>query len=470
LVIEGGLPGPEADLRMAAEGFEKARWRSEIPVGESRRMGSRSVRHALGVIFMLGGSFDRATIARHLALCLAALAAYLMQFELRVGLEVLWIIGAAALLNLLTFLLSDAPRLGTLSRLLSPAFGVGGWTALVYLTGGVPSPFVAGFGLEILLAARTFLLAGTVVVTAATVAALWTQQALLGLQGLMTSLVVHSGGLIGLGAVTSFLVRHWLREQLALEAHSGEIRNRLDGLEEELEAMRRFGKMGENVARLAHGLKNTVHALRGFAELIGQRVGGEGKDMPALKGLWAAIDQLEALARLTLDKGGMAREGGGTACAQVQGTVAEAVEEVSAGYPAITWERAGGEAAASVRAPTAALREVLVELFRNAAEAMGGEGRIKVVVAVHGDAVRIQVRDQGAGVSEHDLRNLFKPGYTTKAGGTGLGLFFARRLLESHSGALTVRAARGGGALFTAELPSAMREDHSAMEAGRASE
>ena len=123
----------------------------------SRRNSTRKlVLSALGGLktFFGGvGGFDRAAIVRHLSLCVAVLVTYLMRLELRVGADVLWVIAAAALLNALSLLLSSRPFVGAAFRVLSPAFGVAGWTALVYVTGGVESPFVLAFGLEILLAA-----------------------------------------------------------------------------------------------------------------------------------------------------------------------------------------------------------------------------------------------------------------------------------------------------------------------------
>ena len=70
---------------------------------------------------------------------------------------------------------------------------------------------------------------------------------------------------------------------------------------QELAEERTVAAVGENVARLAHGLKNTVHSLRGFVGLIEPRLTDARADRDALGGLRAAIDDLERLARLTLN-------------------------------------------------------------------------------------------------------------------------------------------------------------------------
>ena len=90
------------------------------------------------------GWFDRASIFRHVALCAAAVVAYLMRFDLAGGNEVLWIIGVVALLNLVSFLLAGHPAVGSAARVLSPVIGIGGWTALVHWTGPLFVPDSVG--------------------------------------------------------------------------------------------------------------------------------------------------------------------------------------------------------------------------------------------------------------------------------------------------------------------------------------
>ena len=97
--------------------------------------------------------FERASFIRHVALCASALLAYTLRADLRVGNSILWIFAIAALMNFQTALLWNRPLVGSFVRCLSPAFGLGGWIALMLLTGGVASPFAAGLWLEITLAA-----------------------------------------------------------------------------------------------------------------------------------------------------------------------------------------------------------------------------------------------------------------------------------------------------------------------------
>ncbi len=132
----------------------------------------------------------------------------------------------------------------------------------------------------------------------------------------------------------------------------------------------------------------------------------------------------------------------------------DALEEVSLSYPHLRWRKEIRDPAAAVSLAPALLHEVLLNLARNAAEAMGGQGEALLSVRAGNSALQIEVRDGGHGMTPRVLRNLFKPGYTTTAGGSGFGLFLARRLVEAEGGELTVAPCREGGACFSIRLPT----------------
>jgi signal transduction histidine kinase len=107
------------------------------------------------------------------------------------------------------------------------------------------------------------------------------------------------------------------------------------------------------------------------------------------------------------------------------------------------------------------LRQALLNLMRNAAEAIPaekGERRVEVVVGCEpnhsgGDWVVIEIKDTGEGIPTSDLERIFIPFFTTKATGHGVGLALAHRVITQHGGALTAANARSGGAVFTVRLP-----------------
>jgi signal transduction histidine kinase len=106
------------------------------------------------------------------------------------------------------------------------------------------------------------------------------------------------------------------------------------------------------------------------------------------------------------------------------------------------------------------LRQALLNLVRNAAEACatstaGGQVLLKgeLVRAVDGGAQRIAILDNGPGIEDAALSKLFRPFYTTKADGTGLGLAVVQKIIVQHGGQVEACNRPEGGAAFTVTLP-----------------
>lgn len=100
--------------------------------------------------------------------------------------------------------------------------------------------------------------------------------------------------------------------------------------------------------------------------------------------------------------------------------------------------------------------EVVVNLIKNAAEALTQDGEILVQTLAQGDDVVLTVQDNGVGIPKNDLGRLFTPFFTTKfEAGTGLGLATAKSIIDGHGGQITVESAEGKGTTFTVTLPRA---------------
>jgi signal transduction histidine kinase len=99
------------------------------------------------------------------------------------------------------------------------------------------------------------------------------------------------------------------------------------------------------------------------------------------------------------------------------------------------------------------IHQLLLNLLLNAAQAIDGEGTIRVEISLlKGDAA-ITVVDTGRGIAPEHLPNIFRPFYTTKGNGTGLGLSIARRTVEDHHGRIEVTSELGRGTTFSVVLP-----------------
>jgi anti-sigma regulatory factor (Ser/Thr protein kinase) len=140
------------------------------------------------------------------------------------------------------------------------------------------------------------------------------------------------------------------------------------------------------------------------------------------------------------------------------GAIVSSVMEMSRGELA----RAGVEVAVDVApglpdvaADEAQLRQALINLIRNAREAMSGPGarRLEVSVREAGGWITIAIHDTGPGIGAADMGKIFDPFFSTKERGTGLGLALVQQILVDHGGQIEVASPPGAGTTFTLTLP-----------------
>lgn len=235
----------------------------------------------------------------------------------------------------------------------------------------------------------------------------------------------------------------------ALEARLAE----LSRAHEELVRSERLAAVGRVASGLAHEIGNQL-ALVGYAEAIRDRPGDPevagfaSVIVAAQRRLAALVDEIKDFAR-----------GAAASYAREPGDVAAAVDE------ALGILRFDGEVKAhrlNVRVLARPLglihrgkiTQVVVNLVRNAAQASppGAEIDVTVEAGADGGAV-IAVVDRGAGMPPEVLARLGEPFFTTKEGGSGLGLGISRRIVDEHGGRLEVRSAPGDGTEVTVTLP-----------------
>jgi signal transduction histidine kinase len=111
------------------------------------------------------------------------------------------------------------------------------------------------------------------------------------------------------------------------------------------------------------------------------------------------------------------------------------------------------ETAPKVNADPSEIERVVFNLLTNAVEAMPDGGDLTVRVHSAGGEARISVEDTGTGVSDEDRPQLFRPFFTTRERGVGMGLAICRRIVEENGGSIAVESAPGKGSRFTIKLP-----------------
>jgi hypothetical protein len=99
------------------------------------------------------------------------------------------------------------------------------------------------------------------------------------------------------------------------------------------------------------------------------------------------------------------------------------------------------------------IHQVMLNLLLNAVQAMEGPGTVRVIIGSRDSYATVLVSDTGRGIPAQNLSNIFRPFFTTKGNGTGLGLSLARRSVEDHHGQIEVTSVVGNGSQFTVLLP-----------------
>jgi len=215
-----------------------------------------------------------------------------------------------------------------------------------------------------------------------------------------------------------------------------------------------FATLGELAAGLAHEIRNPLAGIAGVLDIASRDL---PETSPARNVMEDAKQEAVQINRILTELLDTARpKPPQFRLLDVVGTAEHAV--IFARQQAITKriqiEFEVKEALPPVEHDPAQINQVLLNLLLNAIQSMDKPGTIRVVLQqTEDDLVAITVNDEGRGIPPEQLTNIFRPFYTTKGHGTGLGLSLARRMVESHGGTIGVQSTLGQGTRFTIELP-----------------
>ncbi len=252
---------------------------------------------------------------------------------------------------------------------------------------------------------------------------------------------------------------HWVNVSTsALDAAGGRILLLSDitearRLREQLERHRRLSAMGEMAAGLAHQLRTPLATALLYAGNLARAHLGEADRLRFAERAQARLRDLEGMIQdmLTFVRGAPAARD----AIEVAGLLREAAQVIEphlqgAGVRLEVDLRCDG---ALVHGQREALAGAVLNLLENAVQASQAGQAVRLECARDAAAVRICVRDQGTGMDQAVQARLFEPFFTTRGGGTGLGLAVVRTVVQSHGGEIAVQSAVGEGSAFTLTLP-----------------
>ncbi|MFZ3264942.1 MAG: ATP-binding protein [Terriglobales bacterium] len=218
-----------------------------------------------------------------------------------------------------------------------------------------------------------------------------------------------------------------------------------------------FATLGELATGLAHEIRNPLAGIAGVIEIV-------GRDLPASSPAKAVVkevrEEINQINRILTDLLGTARPRASEMRASDLNTTVEhavmlARQQVLSKPIKIEFQPSPD--LLEVDHDSDQMHQVLLNLLLNSVQAIEGSGQVRVAVFAQdveggGDAV-ITVSDTGRGIPAEHLSNIFRPFFTTKGNGTGLGLSLARRIVEEHHGRIEVASSTGKGTTFSVMLP-----------------
>lgn len=220
-----------------------------------------------------------------------------------------------------------------------------------------------------------------------------------------------------------------------------------------------LSEIGELASALAHSLRNPLNALGLTLEEHERELDASGGRWPEAASARAQIRRIDgAMRSLLAITGAESSHSEQVRLGLLARDVALEVTQDSANGLEVDVEDAPGDH--RLLAVVAEVRAVLQTLMVNAAEASPRDGRIEVSIARgQDDELVLEVRDRGRGLAQQIEDELFEPHATTKARGTGMGLFLARRIVDSrYGGSLELSPREGGGVCARLVLRSRVEE------------
>ncbi len=214
--------------------------------------------------------------------------------------------------------------------------------------------------------------------------------------------------------------------------------------------------LGELATGLAHEIRNPLAGIAGVIEIIGRDLPSTSPALAVVKDVRLEIAQIN---RILTDLLETARPHPPQIClSNLNTTVEHAVmlarQQVLSKPIKIELQKAPD--LAEVEHDSDQIHQVLLNLLLNGVQALEGEGTVQVEIGSQDKCATVVVSDTGRGIPPQNLTNIFRPFYTTKGNGTGLGLSLARRIVEEHHGRIEVTSVVGKGSKFTVLLPFEM--------------
>ncbi len=230
-------------------------------------------------------------------------------------------------------------------------------------------------------------------------------------------------------------------------------------IESELELSRRMAAIGRLTSGVGHEVKNPINAIVVHLELLKNKLGDRGALASRhLEVIDSEIHRLDRVVQTLVDfsRPVELRLLEHDLRQVVTDVVTLAAAEMSIRQVFLTSRLCALPVIAKVDVDL--LKQALLNVLQNGAQAMPDGGRLEIEVVDEGKSAVIKVRDQGIGISEELRQKIFDLYFTTKKGGSGIGLAMTYRILQLHHGSIEVQSEVGRGSEFQLRIPLAVTD------------
>jgi signal transduction histidine kinase len=243
-------------------------------------------------------------------------------------------------------------------------------------------------------------------------------------------------------------------------------RQRLEG---EAQRAQHFALLGRLAAGVSHEIRNPLGAIFLHVDLLEEELQQPTPESPyqIAQALLEIRTQMGRLDELVQDYLSLVRVANIELQPQDLGLCIQAwcVEmQAQAAAQGVTLQLQGLEHLGQVRCHASTLRRAVFNLLQNALDAMAQGGMVSIIGKSTATQVQLEVHDTGSGIAAERLEHIFEPLYTTKPGGTGLGLYIVQEIVAAHGGQVTVASVEGQGTTFTITLPRVLTKKPTAAE------
>ncbi|HEV2194157.1 MAG TPA: ATP-binding protein [Candidatus Acidoferrum sp.] len=211
--------------------------------------------------------------------------------------------------------------------------------------------------------------------------------------------------------------------------------------------------IGELAAGLAHEIRNPLAGIAGVVEVMGRELPKESSSLAVLPEVQNEIQHIQAILSdlLAYARPRLPEFHPADLNATVEQAVFLARQQVRTKPIEITLEP--DKKLPRISHDPVQIQQVVLNLLLNGIQAVQSQGKIEVALRQEGECAVIRIRDTGKGIPHDSLPKIFKPFFTTRKEGTGLGLPLAKGIVESHNGKIEVTSVPGQGAQFEVWLP-----------------